>query len=648
MEGKNTAWLLQSEIQELVIVNQKLKQELDKYIVTQDEKDPTAKRLDFTDFVYNIPLIVYVSQNNKIIYANKTMQELFGYSERELLGMTFWDMVHNDFKEIVRTIGIAWERGEVDYKELHDGCEYKMVKKNGTVIWVRTYIDIFEIGESRAVIVGATDITDKKAAQKQLKKAHEDLEERVIERTRELSYINEQLQVQQRIFQSIVENISDGLIILDQFGRVELINNYIEKILKIKFVEGRLGIGKDQLFSKNSYIDKLLEESQPFNDVEITLITKEKDITCIASGLLIESTEAGLRRYMIILNPKSEVHKLVNRISGASARFQLQDIITSNPIMQSLIELIINCRNILSSILIEGESGTGKEMFAQAIHNESLCSDGPFIAINCGAIPRELIGSELFGYAEGAFTGARKGGNPGKFELASGGTIFLDEIGEMPMEQQIALLRVLQEKQIMRIGDNKVIPVNVRVICATNKNLEEEMQKGNFRKDLYYRLNVISLKIPPLRERREDILMLFQHFVDRSALITNVDWDKVDSKLIDALLNYDWPGNVREMQNVIEVLLIRSNGVPFAYEHLPDKLLKTKEHINNILPLESKWHNFSGSEEGKLKYIVAEAERKKIIDLLRKNNGNISQVAKDLGVTRRTVHNKINKYGIKH
>ena len=319
MEGKNTAWLLQSEIEELVIVNQKLKQELDKYIITQDEKDPTAKRLDFTDFVYNIPLIVYVSQNNKIIYANKTMQELFGYSERELLGMTFWDMVHNDFKEIVRTIGIAWERGEVDYKELHDGCEYKMVKKNGTVIWVRTYIDIFEIGESRAVIVGATDITDKKAAQKQLKKAHEDLEERVIERTRELSYINEQLQVQQRIFQSIVENISDGLIILDQFGRVELINNYIEKILKIKFVEGRLGIGKDQLFSKNSYIDKLLEESQPFNDVEITLITKEKDITCIASGLLIESTEAGLRRYMIILNPKSEVHKLVNRISGASA-----------------------------------------------------------------------------------------------------------------------------------------------------------------------------------------------------------------------------------------------------------------------------------------------------------------------------------------
>ena len=159
----------------------------------------------------------------------------------------------------------------------------------------------------------------------------------------------------------------------------------------------------------------------------------------------------------------------------------------------------------MSNVLLEG-SGTGKEVFAQAIHSESQRRNGPFVAVNCGAIPRELIGSELFGYTEGAFTGARKGGKLGKFELATGGTLFLDEIGDMPLEQQVSLLRVLQEKNITRIGDSRIIPVDVRVICATNKNLWQEVEAGNFRADLYYRLNVINITIPPLRQRQEDIM----------------------------------------------------------------------------------------------------------------------------------------------
>ena len=238
--------------------------------------------------------------------------------------------------------------------------------------------------------------------------------------------------------------------------------------------------------------------------------------------------------------------------------------------MKETIEVARMAARSSSNVLIEGESGTGKELFAQAIHNASKRSAGPFVAVNCGAIPRELIASELFGYSEGAFTGAKKGGNPGKFELADGGTLFLDEIGDMPLEQQVALLRVIQEKSVSRIGSNQVIPVDVRIICATNKNLLELMQTGRFRQDLYYRLNVINLRILPLRERKEDIPVLFQHFLQQM----NQEGNQLSQQdVIEHLLSYDWPGNVRELQNVVERFV--------HLEHMPDR--SWHHHIGQTL-----------------------------------------------------------------
>jgi transcriptional regulator with PAS, ATPase and Fis domain len=245
--------------------------------------------------------------------------------------------------------------------------------------------------------------------------------------------------------------------------------------------------------------------------------------------------------------------------------------------MRETVEVARMAARSSSNVLIEGESGTGKELFAQAIHNASRRSAGAFVAVNCGAIPRELIASELFGYSEGAFTGAKKGGNPGKFELADGGTLFLDEIGDMPLEQQVALLRVIQDKSISRIGSNQVIPVDVRIICATNKNLLELMQTGRFRQDLYYRLNVINLRILPLRERKEDIPLLFEHFLQQM----NQDCRSIiPNDFTERLLSYDWPGNVRELQNTVERII--------HLEHMPDRSWHYPIGQDMMLPANSK------------------------------------------------------------
>jgi len=226
-----------------------------------------------------------------------------------------------------------------------------------------------------------------------------------------------------------------------------------------------------------------------------------------------------------------------------------------------------------STILLLGESGTGKDVFAQAIHNASGRNRGPFVAINCGAIPRELIASELFGYTEGAFTGAKRGGSPGKFELADGGTLFLDEIGEMPAELQTTLLRVLEQKTVTRIGGTEVIPVNVRIIAATNKDLSKEVVRGTFRQDLYYRLNVVSIRLAPLRERKEDIIPLARHFIGHLSAKLGKEPLKLENKVTSLIQSYCWPGNVRELQNVVERALHLAKGNNFTEDLLPEEIL---------------------------------------------------------------------------
>ena len=254
---------------------------------------------------------------------------------------------------------------------------------------------------------------------------------------------------------------------------------------------------------------------------------------------------------MVMLKEIQKVRQFVNHLSGNQAKITFDDIIGQEPhFLQKLNEAKLAAATD-SNVLIMGESGTGKEMLAQAIHNASKRRNKPFIAINCGGIPRDLLGSELFGYVEGAFTGAKKGGSAGKFELADGGTLFLDEIGEMSLEMQVLLLRVIQEKEVTRIGGHKVIPVDVRIIAATNKNLREEVQKGSFREDLFFRLNVMPITLPPLRERKEDIPLLARHFIGKLCQKLNKPFPEIRPDFMEALMQYDWPGIFQEAMKLV-------------------------------------------------------------------------------------------------
>lgn len=314
------------------------------------------------------------------------------------------------------------------------------------------------------------------------------------------------------------------------------------------------------------------------------------------------------------------------------AMYRFSDIYTANNRMKSVISYAKAVAAGSATILMEGESGTGKEMFAQAIHNASMRANGPFVAINCGVIPAELIGSEFFGYAEGAFTGASKGGRAGKFEMASGGTLFLDEIGEMPLAQQVALLRVLETKSVSRIGDDKEIPVDVRIVCATNKDLNKEVKAGRFRSDLYYRLNVINIHIPPLRERKEDIYLLIGAFIKKYGS-HRFDREKTfnDKKLM-ALYEYDWPGNVRELQNVVERLIYMPNEDNDAFfEYL----------IKDLGSIEDNETAASEKEE------IKQNEKQIITSFMEMYEGNISMVARKMNISRNTLYKKLKKYNIR-
>jgi transcriptional regulator of acetoin/glycerol metabolism len=311
----------------------------------------------------------------------------------------------------------------------------------------------------------------------------------------------------------------------------------------------------------------------------------------------------------------------------------------------STIEYAKKIANNRSTILILGESGCGKEVFAQAIHNFSKRMDEPFVALNCGAIPNQLIESELFGYEEGAYTGAKKGGNIGKFELANNGTIMLDEIGEMPLDMQTRLLRVLQESVITRIGSQKSIPINVRIIAATNKDLKKEVELGRFRKDLFYRLNVLPLYLPPLRERRSDIMVLFEYFMKSLSAKFEKEEIPISDEYMMILENYNWPGNVRELENVVE-LILNTESFPTKYfiENINQEARSqmTANYESVLFPVKHESFESLDPEKLDMDYI----EKEHITRVLKLYKGNISKTANILGIQRNTLYSKISKYNI--
>lgn len=317
---------------------------------------------------------------------------------------------------------------------------------------------------------------------------------------------------------------------------------------------------------------------------------------------------------------------------GLMAKYHFSDIRGRSQQLQDTVALARQFAGTDATILIQGETGTGKEMFAQSIHNASLRAGGPFVAVNCGAFPRDLLESELFGYVEGAFTGASRGGKKGLFEMAHQGTIFLDEIGEMPVATQVQLLRVLQEKEVRRLGSDAVTPVDIRIIAATNRNLLKEIQEKKFRADLYYRLNVLNLYLPPLRERREDVPVLGMELFNRFWPDNDGNSRNAVHNILEKLQGYSWPGNVRELSNLLErlsLLLQQGASSDFIRRYLLQSLPQVQE-------------TGGGSPGNEL----LEWERERILRVLKANALDLTKTAAELGCSRSTLWRKMKKYNI--
>ncbi|QIZ67967.1 sigma 54-interacting transcriptional regulator [Geobacillus subterraneus] len=324
--------------------------------------------------------------------------------------------------------------------------------------------------------------------------------------------------------------------------------------------------------------------------------------------------------------------------AATSAAVGVERIIGRHPTIAAVKQMIRRAARVPSTVLITGESGTGKEVAARAIHEAGPHADGPFVSVNCAAIPEALLEAELFGYEDGAFTGAKKGGKPGKFQLAHRGTLFLDEIGDMPLAMQAKILRVLEEKKVEKVGGLSETEVDVRIIAATNKPLEEMVRGGTFREDLFYRLNIIRIHLPPLRERKTDIPALLAYHMERLCRQFGVTTKSFAKEAMEVLISYSWPGNIRELVNVVEWLISMVEGENIEREHLP-------AYLSAIQPMAASMQYGGVNIADRWKEMVYQSERERIAAALVAANGNKAEAARRLGIHRSTLYEKLKKYG---
>jgi PAS domain S-box-containing protein len=440
----------------------------------------------------------------------------------------------------------------------------------------------------------------------------------------------------------VLETVGEAVTIIDEEERVVAWN---------KQAENMYGISREKLLGQSI--------RPHFTDLMLTRVMKERQkvrnvyhqpragshIQINATPVIIDGKVAGSVSSdrditeIVYLNQEltkasAQVKILETQIKNAVNGVSFRRILGHSPRLAETIMLAKRVAGTDAAVLIRGESGTGKELFAEAIHLESRRSERPFVVINCGAIPSTLFESELFGYQGGAFTGADKKGKPGKFELANGGTLFLDEVGELPLEMQVKLLRVLQSKVFYRVGGSEPVNVDVRIIAATNRNLESMIKEGRFRDDLYYRLNVVSLEILPLRERKEDLPELIHFFVQEFSRIHNRNISHLAPEVMASLLDYSWPGNIRELRNMAERLVVLADGEIIGKEHLPAGFAGNK------------WTPAAVAPDVSLTKLAEEAEREAIRAALKRAGGNKAKAAEILAIPRSTLYYKMKSLGI--
>ncbi len=428
----------------------------------------------------------------------------------------------------------------------------------------------------------------------------------------------------------IINSIDEGIITIDDQGKILYVNSVINDYFTIS--EEYLH-GKDvhEILSQ-PYIDQLLEENLAFSNNETSIKLKGKELNVLASGKPMKLVDENIGSILTFRNMVN-VYDVVNKVSLNDFSISVSTIVGNSREIKNVKDTVRRISNSNSTVLILGESGTGKELFARAIHYNSDRRNNPFITLNCAAIPETLMESELFGYEEGAFTGASKGGKLGKFQLAQEGTIFLDEIGDMPLHLQTKLLRVLQEKCIEKVGGNKSISLDVRVIAATNKELDKMVEESEFREDLYYRLNVIPINIPPLRRRLGDIRILLDYFLVQYNSKLNKNIKGFSEEVYDLLIGYNWPGNVRELENIVEYAVNMEKSYYITIKSLPQRI---KEKFNK-------------NEENIKIPTIQDVEKNLIDDALRVYGNSYEgkiRAAEVLGIGTATLYRKLKKYGI--
>ncbi|MEW6624087.1 MAG: sigma-54-dependent Fis family transcriptional regulator [Bacillota bacterium] len=449
----------------------------------------------------------------------------------------------------------------------------------------------------------------------------------------------------QTLLEAIINSTQDAISVVNEKGIHVMINSAYSQLT---------GLSRMEVLHKPADIDiaegesmhlEVLRTRRPVRGVRMKVGSHKKEVVVNAAPIIVGGE---LKGSVAIVHDISEIIKLNDELKKAKrlirhleAKYNFEDIIGVSDQIIGAIEQAKRAASTPATVLLRGESGTGKELFAHAIHNASKRSKGQFIRVNCAALTDNLLESELFGYIEGAFTGAKKGGHRGIFEEASGGTIFLDEVGEMSLHLQTRLLRTLQEKEITRVGDTKPIQVDVRVIAATNAKLEELIQKGMLREDLYYRLNVLPIFIPPLRHRKEDILPLVNHLLPRYNQEYGRNVETISDEALEVLRGYDWPGNVRELENVLARGIINMKFKETVLEacHLP--VLDAKNNLNGVVVYREEEQPLRSYEELHNRWEKSVLQR-----ALSKTGGNRKEAAQLLKVSLRNLYYKLQKHGL--
>ncbi|WP_051534114.1 sigma-54 interaction domain-containing protein [Desulfitibacter alkalitolerans] len=562
---------------------------------------------------YTNDAIIVVNKEGLITLFNKEAQRLTRTSLDAALGKHITEIIPN-----TRLLEVI-QRGK---PELNQQLELKDV----TIITNRV-----PVRDENGSIIGAAAV-------------FRDIAERIA-MTEEISNLRDI----QTLLEAIINSTQDAISVVDEKGIHILINPAYTRII---------GMKKEELLNRPADVDivegesmhfKVLRTREPVRGIRMKVGPQKKDVVVNVAPMIVNDK---LKGSVAVIQDISEIRKLTHELKLAKrlirhleARHAFEDIIGRSEEITGAIEQARRAAKTPATVLLRGESGTGKELFAHAIHNASDRCEGQFIRVNCAALTDTLLESELFGYVEGAFTGAKKGGHKGLFEEASGGTIFLDEIGEISLSLQSKLLRALQEKEIIRVGASKPTKIDVRIIAATNANLEELIQKGAFREDLYYRINVLPIIIPPLRHRKEDIPVLVRHLLPKYNQEYGRNVEEVSAQALEVLQEYDWPGNIRELENILARGIINMKYKETVLEafHLP---LTSAGSTNSNGSSRQEETNPDYSVES-YEQLFANWERDLLEKVLEETGGNKNKAARMLGISIRSLYYKLEKHGIK-